>query len=138
MKGQLVLVIDAGTTGVRAVAVAADTLEPVHAVYERIPDEYVKTPHSGWVELDPEGLWNVTRAVVERTLAKVGTVAGIALTTQRASVVLTDEVGVPLTPFVPWQGECDVRGGLLPRLMCFLSQTRDPPKCATKSIRAPF
>ena len=103
MKG-LVLVIDAGTTGVRAVAVAGDTLEPVHAVYERIPDEYVKTPESGWVELDPEGLWSVTRSVVERLLAKVGTVHGIALTTQRASVVLTDENGVPLSPFVPWQG----------------------------------
>jgi sugar (pentulose or hexulose) kinase len=105
VKGQLIVVIDAGTTGVRAVAVAGDTLVPVHAVYERIPDEYVKTPQSGWVELDPEGLWSVTRGVVERLLAKVGPVHGIALTTQRASVLLTDENGVPLTPFVPWQGE---------------------------------
>ncbi len=100
---QVMLVIDAGTTGVRAVAVSSDTLEPIHSVYERIPDEYIRTPHSGWVELDPEGLWSVTRAVVERTLAKVGPVQGIALTTQRSSVLLTDDKGTPLTPLVPWQ-----------------------------------
>ncbi len=127
-SSRVVIVLDAGTTGVRAVAVSCESLVPLHSVYERIPAEFITTPQAGWVrkenegvkkkkkkktsilfqvELDPEGVWSVSRLVVERVLALVarggGCVAGLAVATQRASVLLVDESGAPVTRFVPWQ-----------------------------------
>jgi glycerol kinase len=124
------VVIDAGTTGVRAVVVDKD-LKHLKAFYEKIPDEYIETPESGWVQQDPEGVWQVTKRVVEQAIAFIGVknVAGLSLTTQRSSgkgakelfllfllffffnicfrvVLLTDMEGKPLSPFIPWQ---DVR-----------------------------
>ncbi len=55
--------------------------------------------------MDPEGLWELTRDVVSRAIAKAGVqnVRALALTTQRASVLLVDDKGVPVSPFIPWQ-----------------------------------
>ncbi|HLM16185.1 MAG TPA: FGGY family carbohydrate kinase, partial [Acidimicrobiia bacterium] len=50
---EVVLAIDAGTTGVRTVAVGADGASRALA-YREFPQHF---PRPGWVEHDPEDIW---------------------------------------------------------------------------------
>ncbi len=95
------LAIDAGTTGVRTLAV-----DPAGAVvgsaYRELAQRY---PQPGWVEHDPQEIW----AAVEATLAEVrasldGPVAAIGITNQRETVVAWDRrTGEPLHNAIVWQ-----------------------------------
>lgn len=107
--GDLIIVIDAGTTGIRAVAVSK-TLQRIESSYEAIPERAITRPEPGWVRrnvsllvalelnvaqvtMDAESLWEITEQVVRTVIAAVGVerVRCISLTTQRASVLLVDE-----------------------------------------------
>ena len=101
-----VLAIDQGTTNTKAVLVGPDgTVQasgsaPV-AVSHRQP---------GWVEQDPDQLWSSVLTAVRDCLAQAGDVgdpAGVALSTQRESVLAWHRrTGRPLGPVIGWQ---DVR-----------------------------
>ena len=102
----LILVIDAGTTGIRCVA-TDESLQRIHTEYESLA-EATTMPHQGWVEQDPEAIWQATQRVIQATVDHVGLdqVRGLSLTTQRSCVLLLDQVGElikPLTALVPWQ-----------------------------------
>jgi len=96
-----VIAIDAGTTGVRALAVDMAG-RPVGWSYRTLPQHF---PRPGWVEHDPKQIW----FAVESTLAELrstldGSVAAIGITNQRETVVAWDRrTGEPLHNAVVWQ-----------------------------------
>ncbi len=98
-----VLAIDCGTQSLRALVVGP-TGEIVAKV--RIPFEPYVSPHPGWAEQDPEIWWRALGEATRRVLAdpavRMGAIAGVTLTTQRASVVVVDLAGDPLRPAITW------------------------------------
>jgi glycerol kinase len=85
-----VVALDAGTTGVRALAV--DQHGRVSEVaYRPLPQLY---PRPGWVEQDPEAIWAACRGtladVAERLLGRGEPVVALGLTNQRETAVAWD------------------------------------------------
>jgi glycerol kinase len=71
-----ILVIDQGTTSTRAI-VFDERARPLASAQTEFPQIY---PHPGWIEHDPEGLWNTTLSTAREAVAKaVGpqSIAGI-------------------------------------------------------------
>ena len=109
----VVVAIDAGTTGVRAFAVAA-TGEPVACAYREFPQYF---PQPGWVEHDPLEIWDTTIAVLQSVVVELTergeTIATIGITNQRETVVVWDRItGLPRHNAIVWQdrrtaGRCD-------------------------------
>jgi len=100
----VVLAIDAGTTGVRTLAVHADGTTGAWA-YREFPQYF---PQPGWVEHDADEIWTATLAslveVVDRLLAAGTPVAAIGITNQRETVVAWDRAtGRPLHRALVWQ-----------------------------------
>jgi sugar (pentulose or hexulose) kinase len=97
------LAIDVGTQSVRAVLV--DQLGVVVGI-GRVPIEPYVSPQPGWAEQDPEVWWTAIGEACRRLWAAspVGSdaVAGVALTTQRVTLVAADEAGTPLRPAIVW------------------------------------
>lgn len=101
------LAIDQGTTNSKAVLVADDGR--VRAIGSA--PMCISYPRPGWVEQDPELLWvsvlTAIRGCLEQVLDAGGALAGIALSTQRESVLAWHrDSGRPLGPLIGWQ---DVR-----------------------------
>ncbi|HET7488699.1 MAG TPA: FGGY family carbohydrate kinase [Acidimicrobiales bacterium] len=98
-----VLVVDAGTTSVRAGVVRPDG--SVVAVHRR--PLAVETPNHGFVEFDAAVLAGAALAVAQAALAEGGPVHAVGIANQRASTVLWDRAtGEPVAPAIGWQ---DVR-----------------------------
>jgi glycerol kinase len=98
----VVLAIDAGTTGVRTLAVGADGV-PLHYAYREFPQHF---PRSGWVEHDPDDIWGAVQATLTDVVAALDgeTVAGIGITDQRETVVVWDRsTGRPRHRAIVWQ-----------------------------------
>ena len=135
-----VLSIDAGTTGVRALAV--DHRGEVLDVAYRELTQYF--PQPGWVEHDAAEIWehvSSTLAEVSARLAARGErPVAIGLTNQRETVVAFDRsTGRPLHRAIVWQDrrtapECAaLRGaGHLPRVRAATGLVLDPYFSATK------
>ncbi|MBC7736222.1 MAG: glycerol kinase GlpK [Candidatus Saccharibacteria bacterium] len=98
------LAIDQGTTSTRAIVF--DThLKPVATAQQEFAQHY---PQSGWVEHDPEDLWNSVVATVRAVLAKAGLAAGqlaaIGITNQRETTLVWDrKTGKPVHNAIVWQ-----------------------------------
>ena len=99
-----VVAIDAGTTGVRALAMDAEG-RVTDVAYRELTQHF---PRPGWVEHDPAEIWQAVRA----TLAEVGgrlaaageTVAALGITNQRETLVAFDRsTGRPLHRAIVWQ-----------------------------------
>ena len=107
------LAIDAGTTGVRAIAVDEHG-SPLEWSYREFPQYF---PQPGWVEHDADEIWTATLetlAEVQSKLADAGqSVATIGITNQRETAVVWDRrTGRPLHRAIVWQdrrtaGRCD-------------------------------
>src|SRR3954447_13856329 len=100
----VVLGIDAGTTGVRTFAIAEDG-RPVRSAYREFPQHF---PEPGWVEHDPDEIWTATRAtlqeVVDATSAAGESVRAIGITNQRETAVVWSRAsGRPLHRAIVWQ-----------------------------------
>ena len=97
----LVLALDAGTTGVRALVVD-DRGHPVAQEYrETLPTH----PGPGLVEHDGERLWQALQQVIRGVLERVdpGAVRGLGIATQRgAAVVWERATGRALHPIISW------------------------------------
>ena len=101
---ELVMSIDAGTTGVTVLIVDGST-RVVGRAYSEFSQHY---PRPGWVEHDAEEIWEVTQRVAAGALGDSGAtaqdVAGIGITNQRETTVLWDRaVGKPVAPAIVWQ-----------------------------------
>ncbi len=95
-----ILVVDVGTSGVRAAVVRPDaTVE--HAHYAPVlPD----SPAPGLVEFDAAKMAEAVLTVAHAALADAGTVAGVGIANQRASSIVWERAtGTPLAPGIGWQ-----------------------------------
>ncbi|HEX6114021.1 MAG TPA: glycerol kinase GlpK [Geminicoccaceae bacterium] len=99
-----VLAIDQGTTSSRAI-VFDRTGAPVAQSQRELEQHY---PRSGWVEHDPETIWQDTVAVCREALAGAGVeareIAALGITNQRETVVLWERAsGKPVYRAIVWQ-----------------------------------
>jgi len=99
-----VLAIDQGTTGSTAL-VFSPAGEIIGRAYSEFTQYY---PQPGWVEHDPEEIWQVSRRVMAEALSASGLGAGdlsaIGITNQRETTVVWDgETGKPVYRAVVWQ-----------------------------------
>ena len=102
------LAIDVGTQSVRAILF--DPLgEPV--AIGRVPIEPYVSPEPGWAEQDPEVWWTAIGEACRKLWAAAASlspsvgpdaVVGVALTTQRVTLVVADESGKALRPAIVW------------------------------------
>jgi xylulokinase len=100
---KLLLGIDVGTTGAKAVLV-----EPGGAVIAEATTEYqMSVPRPGWAEQNPDDWWQATVASIKQVLGCTGgdSIAGIGLTGQMHGLVLLDEAGSVLRPCIMWNDQ---------------------------------
>jgi glycerol kinase len=97
----IVMSIDAGTTGVRAVAVDGAG-RTVAAAYREFTQHF---PRPGWVEHDPDEIWAAVQATVAEVVPQLDEpVATIGITDQRESIVAWDRrTGRPRHRAIVWQ-----------------------------------
>ncbi|WP_237216181.1 glycerol kinase GlpK [Falsiroseomonas oryziterrae] len=103
MKDAL-LALDQGTTSTRAILHDA-ALTPRATAQVPLEQHY---PSPGWVEHEPEEIWQATLAVLREALAaggaRAGDVAGIGITNQRETTVLWDRAtGRAVHRAIVWQ-----------------------------------
>src|ERR1700729_3304329 len=99
-----VLAIDQGTTSSRAMVFRTD-LSVAGVPQQEFPQHF---PASGWVEHDPEDIWNSTLAVCREALKKANLtakdVAAIGITNQRETTVVWDRAtGHAIHRAIVWQ-----------------------------------
>jgi glycerol kinase len=94
------LVVDVGTSGVRAAIVRPDaSVHHVHHVAV-LP----ATPAPGLVEVDPEAIASAVLDVARAALADGGPVGGVGIANQRATTVVWERrTGRPVAPGIGWQ-----------------------------------
>lgn len=96
--------IDSGTTSTRFILF--DKAGALVAYDQREHQQIF--PQSGWVEHNPEEIWERTRQVIGATLAKTGAtaadIAAIGITNQRETTLLWDkQTGKPVYNAIVWQ-----------------------------------
>ncbi|KJR97270.1 MAG: glycerol kinase [Desulfobulbaceae bacterium BRH_c16a] len=99
-----ILAIDQGTTSSRAI-VFNDQLEIVAVAQQEFEQFF---PQSGWVEHDPEEIWNTTVATCRLALDKArlaaSDIAAIGITNQRETTVIWDkDTGKAIHKAIVWQ-----------------------------------
>lgn len=101
--GDLILVLDAGTTSTRAMVLAADG-RMLAVAQQELTQFY---PQPGWVEHDAAEIWERTLACARQAVEQAGgagRIAGIGITNQRETVVAWDRAsGQPLHRALVWQ-----------------------------------
>jgi len=95
-----ILAIDAGTTGIHALAFDRE-LRPVATAYEEFPQHF---PFPGGVEHDAREILAAVDRVVGEVISRVGTPAAIGITNQRETVFAIDSsTGEALSRGIVWQ-----------------------------------
>ena len=103
-----VLVVDVGTTGLRA-AVVRDDASITGFTYEPLPPS---SPFTGLVEFDGVAMRDAVLRVANAALKGGGNVRAVGITAQRASTIVWDSrTGTPVAPGLGWQdlrtvGDC--------------------------------
>ena len=100
----MILAIDAGTTGITCLVVD-DELRTLGRGYREIRQFF---PQPGWVEHDPEDIWQSTLAAAEEALAHARLAAtdltGIGIANQRETTLVWNRgTGAPLQRAIVWQ-----------------------------------
>ena len=99
-----ILAIDQGTTSSRAILF--DRQGQIEAVAQQeFPQHF---PQDGWIEHDPENIWETVLATCREVLEKANVspeqIDGIGITNQRETTVVWDrETGKPLYNAIVWQ-----------------------------------
>ena len=96
--------LDIGTTGVKAIAVAPDG-RVLGVAEQGYP---LSTPHAGWSEQDPEDWWRATRAALAELRAQIGAgseIAGIGLSGQMHGLVALDAADRVVRPAILWNDQ---------------------------------
>ncbi len=101
---RLLLAIDQGTTSSRAILFERSGRQVAVSQYEFTQF----FPHDGWVEHDPEEIWDTTLRAVKDVLAAPARanrhVAGIGITNQRETTLVWDKTtGKPVYNAIVWQ-----------------------------------
>lgn len=102
--GKYLLAIDQGTSSSRTVIYDHDT-----SVIASAQQEFAQIyPQPGWVEHDPEAIWESVRAVTKKALlsasARAGDITAIGISNQRETTLLWDrETGACVYNAIVWQ-----------------------------------
>jgi sugar (pentulose or hexulose) kinase len=103
MSGKTILAIDNGTQSVRAILF---DLQGNIVAKSQVHFESYFSAHPGWAEHDPDDYWqSLCRACKDLWLqpgADKALLQGVAVTTQRGTVINVDRDGVPLRPAITW------------------------------------
>ena len=102
--GQYILAIDQGTTSSRSIIFAPDG-SIVAIAQQEFSQKY---PNDGWVEHDPEEIWESVTTTMKQVFDKCSVspsdVASIGITNQRETTLVWDKhTGVPIYPAIVWQ-----------------------------------
>ncbi|MCP4198943.1 MAG: carbohydrate kinase [Proteobacteria bacterium] len=101
---ELILSIDNGTQSVKAMLF--DLTGHMVAMEKVIFDEPYFSLHPGWAEQRPEYFWDslcrACQGLLQKNTEKIDRIAGVALTTQRGTVINLDDNGTPLRPAIVW------------------------------------
>src|SRR5581483_6388012 len=96
---RVILAIDQGTTGTTCLLVD-DELNVRARGYAELPQHF---PQPGFVEHDPEEIWQSVLAAAEQALAG-GEASAIGITNQRETTIVWDRrTGVPVHNAIVWQ-----------------------------------
>jgi len=99
----LLLGLDVGTSGARALAIGAADGAVVAEAAAPYP---MHTPRPGWTEQDPEDWWRASLEVLGRVTAEVeGTVIGLGLTGQMHGSVFLDRADAVIRPALLWNDQ---------------------------------
>jgi sugar (pentulose or hexulose) kinase len=111
MSGEYILAIDNGTQSVRALLfdpqghLVAKSLVSLEPYFSEEP---------GWAEQHPEYFWDSLCQACQQLWTKIdlpkAAIAGVALTTQRSTVVNVDRQGQPLRPAIVWLDQRRIEG----------------------------
>ncbi len=101
---KFILAIDQGTTSTRAVLFD----EQGHLIGVSQKELQLSYPHNGWVEQNPEDIWQdtqyVCRGVMEQFSVHPSNIIGIGITNQRETTVVWDrKTGEPIYNAIVWQ-----------------------------------
>lgn len=97
---ECVLIIDAGTTSVRATLFDSNAF--ALASHQLELEQHFPKP--GWVEHDPEEIWSKIVTCCAKVLAEAGSVIGLGITNQRETTVVWEkETGKCLGNAIVWQ-----------------------------------
>lgn len=99
-----ILAIDQGTTSSRAILFDRQGCRVAMAQRE-FPQHF---PHDGWIEHDPENIWESVLTTCREVLAEAGvasqSIAGVGITNQRETTLVWDRhTGKPLYNAIVWQ-----------------------------------
>ena len=134
------IAIDQGTTSTRAIAFDA-ALKPLATAQQELRQIF---PAPGWVEHDPEEIWEAVVATARAAISKadlaVRDIAGIGITNQRETTILWDRAtGKPIHNAIVWQDRrtaefCDAlrRAGHEPDITAKTGLLLDPYFSASK------
>lgn len=96
------LAIDQGTTSSRAILYSA-ALNPLASAQAEFAQIF---PQSGWVEHDPQAIWDSVLSCAKRAIAGIDPrqIAAIGITNQRETTIVWDKLtGKPLHHAIVWQ-----------------------------------
>lgn len=104
MKTRYILALDSGTTGTTAIIVD-DRLNLISKWTEELPQIY---PRPGWVEHNPEEIYNLSERVIEKVIANSGIkpaqIACLGITNQRETTILYNRDNLkPYHNAIVWQ-----------------------------------
>jgi sugar (pentulose or hexulose) kinase len=111
MAGEYILAIDNGTQSVRALLfdLRGQLVDKV-----RVPIEPYYATHPGWAEQSPAYFWDSLCAACQQLWQQTDipreAIAGVAVTTQRATVINVDAAGHPLRPAIIWLDQRRTKG----------------------------
>ncbi|MEV4575576.1 FGGY family carbohydrate kinase [Nonomuraea jabiensis] len=137
MTSPLILAIDQGTSSTKALLV-----DGAGRVVSRASAPLTETqPRPGWVEQDPEELWQSVRRAVAECVSpeQAARVAGVGFSNQRESLVLWERrTGEPLGPLLSWQdqrtaGHCHELAGSAELVRSVSGMPLDPMFSALKA-----
>ncbi len=99
----MILSIDQGTTGTSCI-VFDERAQPAGRAYAEITQHF---PRPGWVEHDPEEIWQSVRSTAAQAMRAAGVdgrdLRAIGITNQRETVVAWDAEGRPIGRAIVWQ-----------------------------------
>lgn len=102
MPGSLLIGIDVGTTGTKAILADSDG----HILAQASQEYPTHFPHPNWAEQDPDDWWRATGHVLRRVFAESGAepaaVAALGVSCQAPTLVAVDRGGRPVHPALIW------------------------------------
>ncbi len=103
-KNTYLLAIDQGTTSSRAIIFDQNT-QPIIQAQQEFAQHF---PKSGWVEHDPQDIWQTTIDTCKQAIAKANItakdIAGIGITNQRETTIIWDKAtSKPIYNAIVWQ-----------------------------------